>query len=289
MLYSRVIILICIILLTGPVHAAVFPCSGDSSEGALTCSGCENMGLIFINAAPSNASIIINPNQSTSYTAISSLSLGQDPGTHSFVVSLNGYNDYTGQYQICTKKVTHVTVQLTKISPVIIGKVRTVNTFALQQVTSLPTTTITTVPGITTLVTELATVPVTASSTNPPAQAPQDTLGTLSVTTNPAGAFIFIDGVQRGVSPATIPGIPAGSHTILLKLDGYQDLSTPVTVAAGKTQDYATAMVKNAEAGNDQAAMENTTAGSKKGIAPGFEVLAALTAMGAIIVFRKRI
>ncbi len=246
------------------------------------------MGVISINAAPPNASILLNPNQSTASMGSSPLFLGQDPGTHSFVVSLYGYTDYTGQYQICSKKMTYVTVQLTKTSPVLIGKVRTMNTIALQQFTFLPTTTITAGSGITTLATEQVTVPVTVSSTNPPAPSQPDALGALSVTTTPAGAFIFIDGVQRGVSPASIPGLSSGTHTVLLKLDGYLDISTPVIIAAGKTQDYATSMVKNAAARETPTAMENTTAGPKKGTAPGFAFTLALAAVGAILVLRKR-
>jgi hypothetical protein len=289
MRYSLLFIVLCIILLAGPVQAAVFPCSNDDTGNMLTCSGCENMGVISINAAPPNASIYLNPNQSTAYTGSSPLFLGQDPGTHTFVVSLNGYTDYSGQYQICSKKMTYVTVQLTKTSPVLIGKVRTMNTIALQQITSLPTTTITAEPGITTPATEQVTVPVTVSGTNLPASSQPDTLGALSVTTTPAGAFIFIDGVQRGVTPASIPGLSSGTHTVLLKLDGYQDLSTPVIIAAGKTQDYATSMVKNAAAGETPTVIENTTAGPKKGTAPGFAFTLALVAIGAILVLRKRL
>ena len=64
--------------------------------------------------------------------------------------------------------------------------------------------------------------------------------GSLSVTTTPAGVSIFIDGVQRGVSPATIPGLAPGDHTLLMKVDGYTDLSTPVSITAGKTTEYTT-------------------------------------------------
>jgi len=281
MRYTLLVILACLVL-ASPVLAAVFPCSVNSSAGALNCTGCENMGLISIKAVPMNASITINPNQSTAYTGFSQISLAQDPGTHSFVVTLSGYYDYTGQFQICSKKVTSVSVELTKTPPVTLGNARLSHTIALQPVTSLPTTTITTVPGTTSQVTEQATLPVTTGTS-----VPQDMLGSLSVTTTPAGAFIFIDGVQRGVSQATIPGLSAGTHTLLLKLDGYQDLSTPVTIAAGKTQDYTTAMVKNAAAQITQAAPENTTAGTKKGIAPGFEFTLAFAAMGAITIFSK--
>lgn len=68
--------------------------------------------------------------------------------------------------------------------------------------------------------------------------------GTLSVITDPAGAQVLIDGDVKGVSPATIPGLPAGTHTLLLKLEGYYDLSTTVNVTIGQTQNYTTGLRK---------------------------------------------
>jgi PEGA domain/PGF-CTERM motif len=92
--------------------------------------------------------------------------------------------------------------------------------------------------------------------------------GPLSVTTTPAGVTIFIDGVQRGVSPATIPGLAPGEHTLLLKLDGYTDLSTPVSITAGKTTEYTTGMAKAAKS-------------------PGFGAVFGIIALGAIFFIRK--
>lgn len=94
--------------------------------------------------------------------------------------------------------------------------------------------------------------------------------GSLSVTTTPAGAAIFLDGVQRGISPATIPGLTPGDHTLLLKLDGYADLSPPVTITAGQTQTYTTALAK------------------KSLFAPGFEMMAGITALAVLVCMRKR-
>jgi hypothetical protein len=121
-----------------------------------------------------------------------------------------------------------------------------------------------------------------AAGTDP---AQPDTLGSLSITTTPTGAFIFIDGIQRGVSPATIPGLSAGTHTVLLKLDGYQDLSTPVTIAAGNTQDYTTSLAMNAAGAPAGTETTNATATAKK--APGFEFALALMAMGTVLGMRR--
>lgn len=92
--------------------------------------------------------------------------------------------------------------------------------------------------------------------------------GSLSVTTTPAGVSIFIDGVQRGVSPATIPGLAPGEHTLLLKLDGYTDLSTPVSITAGKTTEYTTGLATAAKS-------------------PGFGAVFGFIALGAIFFIRK--
>lgn len=61
------------------------------------------------------------------------------------------------------------------------------------------------------------------------------TTGTLAVTSAPAGASVFVDNIVKGVTPITLADIPAGSHQILLRLEGYQDYTTIQQVNAGAT------------------------------------------------------
>jgi PKD repeat protein len=68
--------------------------------------------------------------------------------------------------------------------------------------------------------------------------------GSLTVLTDPAGAQVSVDGDMKGVSPATIPGLSAGPHTLLLKLEDYYDLSTTVNVTPGQNQNYTTGLRK---------------------------------------------
>ena len=68
--------------------------------------------------------------------------------------------------------------------------------------------------------------------------------GSLTVITDPAGAQVLVDGDVKGVSPATIPGLSAGSHTLLMRMEDYYDLSTTVIVTAGQTQNYTTGLRK---------------------------------------------
>lgn len=189
----------------------------------------------------------------------------EESGTHSYKITTGAGNE-TGNIRVCEGKITYIYAN--KPLPAVTTQITAAVTGT---VTTMPVTTVTTAP--TTVTTQEITKPSTTTLAGTVTAQP-DPLGALSVTTTPAGAFIFIDGVQRGVSPATIPGLSAGVHTLLLKLDGYQDLSTPVTIAAGTTQDYSSALVKNAETGTTSA--------------PGFEFVSALFVLAAIILVRIR-
>ncbi|OPX63115.1 MULTISPECIES: PEGA domain-containing protein [unclassified Methanoregula] len=99
--------------------------------------------------------------------------------------------------------------------------------------------------------------------------------GILSVTTTPAGAYVFIDGAQRGVTPATISGLAPGDHTLLLKMDGYKDLTTTITIIAGQTQPFSSGLVP----------VSGTPVATKK--SPGFAFIAALASLGAVLCLRE--
>jgi hypothetical protein len=62
--------------------------------------------------------------------------------------------------------------------------------------------------------------------------APVVTTGTLTVTTNPSGAMIAVDGVGKGVTPVTLTLAP-GAHEISLTGAG-EPRTVPVTITAGR-------------------------------------------------------
>ncbi|MDD4127533.1 MAG: PEGA domain-containing protein [Methanomicrobium sp.] len=63
--------------------------------------------------------------------------------------------------------------------------------------------------------------------------------GTLYVTSTPGGAYIYLDGSYEGVTPYSgsyvIDNVNAGTHTLTLKLSGYKDATTSVSVLGGGT------------------------------------------------------
>ncbi|MCX6698413.1 MAG: PEGA domain-containing protein, partial [Methanomicrobiales archaeon] len=63
----------------------------------------------------------------------------------------------------------------------------------------------------------------------------QQTTGSINAQSTPSGATIVLDGMNKGTTPATLTGISAGSHTVVLKKNGYTDYTTSVSVIEGKT------------------------------------------------------
>ncbi len=56
--------------------------------------------------------------------------------------------------------------------------------------------------------------------------------GPLRVDSRPVGASVYLDGRLVGVTPLSLPAVPAGEHTIRLQLDGYQSWASAVQVVS---------------------------------------------------------
>ena len=84
-------------------------------------------------------------------------------------------------------------------------------------------------------------VPVTLKAPSAPTPVPTPLptgitrTGTLSVTSTPAEAMVFLDGVERGITPLTISGVSAGLHQLRVTRQGYEEYSTTVRIWPGKT------------------------------------------------------
>jgi hypothetical protein len=60
------------------------------------------------------------------------------------------------------------------------------------------------------------------------------TTGILEVRSPVAGAHVFVDGERIGSVPAQA-ALPAGEHQVLVRREGYREVSTTAVIAAGKT------------------------------------------------------
>jgi hypothetical protein len=68
--------------------------------------------------------------------------------------------------------------------------------------------------------------------------------GTLSVTSDPAGATISVDNSSVGISPLTASDITEGNHQITITLEGYQEYSTSILVTAGNASTVSATLLK---------------------------------------------
>jgi PKD repeat protein len=84
--------------------------------------------------------------------------------------------------------------------------------------------------------------------------------GTLSVITSPAGAQVYVDNVMWGASPATIPGLATGAHTLRLERSGYRTMSVPITITDGKTAEYSFVLVPESGGGKGTTPLNAATA-----------------------------
>ena len=59
--------------------------------------------------------------------------------------------------------------------------------------------------------------------------------GLILVKTEPAGATVFVNGVERGVTPVTLAHVPKGVATVVFRLAGYRDETRELRLAPGDT------------------------------------------------------
>ncbi|HUF47991.1 MAG TPA: PEGA domain-containing protein [Vicinamibacterales bacterium] len=59
-------------------------------------------------------------------------------------------------------------------------------------------------------------------------------VGSLEVDSRPRGATVTVDGRRVGVTPLSVPDLPAGRHVVELGLEGYRSVRSEVLVRAGE-------------------------------------------------------
>lgn len=60
--------------------------------------------------------------------------------------------------------------------------------------------------------------------------------GALTVVSDPPGAMLFVDDVERGTTPATVDELTTGSHRVRLVLEGHDSHEGAVEIRAGQTR-----------------------------------------------------
>ncbi|WFN33774.1 PEGA domain-containing protein [Methanogenium sp. S4BF] len=154
--------------------------AGQTTSTYASLQAQATYGTLSVSSSPSNANIYLDGSyKGTTPRTIGGLS----QGAHTLEITMPGYQEWTNTVQIHSNQVSYVTATL--------------------------------------------------------AADPQTTTGSISVTSNPSYASVYIDGVYYGT---TNPGqalmansIAAGSHVVKVTLSGYDDSVSTVTVNSGQT------------------------------------------------------
>lgn len=91
------------------------------------------------------------------------------------------------------------------------------------------------------------TLPITQTKagTPPPAKTPGTVSGKASIVSVPEGAEVYVNGLQKGLTPFVIPDLAEGEYEIILKKEGFDLHTETIMVSSSKTAEV-TAMLKPA-------------------------------------------
>lgn len=187
-------------------YSAVLEPAGAAPAASQSPSPFTGTGSLQVTTMPDGAAVTVD---GTSRGSTPLTVPGLAAGSHTVRLAKAGFTDYTGTLTLSGGKTTLLNITLVAAQGA---------------------------PAMTTL--PLASTPsqAPAGAQSAVTAAPSGT-GSLSVASMPPGANVYLDGEKVGTTPVTLPGVTAGSHRLLLTLQGYADSTQPVTVTAGQQSD----------------------------------------------------
>ena len=225
---------------------SVIIAAGQTASVSATLIAQSTTGSINIKSTPAGATILLDGvNKGTTPAILSGISTG----SHTVVLKKSGYSDYSTSVTVAAGQTASVSATLNVqsttgsinikstpagatilldgmnkgTSPVTLSGISTGSHTVILKKSgySDSSTSVTIADG------QTASVSVTLNI--------QSTTGSINIISTPAGATILLDGMNKGTTPATLTGISPGSHTAVLKKNGYTDSSNSVTVSSGQT------------------------------------------------------
>jgi hypothetical protein len=225
-----------------------------------------------LNQNPSNGGISVSSTPQGAGVRIDGIYEGESPvvigklapGAHTLTLYLAGYQNYQSTVTVNSGSITYVNAQLVKNSQPSTGDIQVSSTPSgasvylngdikgtTPQNDALDITSL--APGTYTVRLSKAgyndyttSVQVTAggiaqvTATLVPSGTGQG--GTLSVSSSPTGADVYMDNQYKGITPVTLSNLPAGTHTVKISLAGYNDYVSNVQIADGQTTQVSAAL-----------------------------------------------
>ncbi|MFA4875522.1 MAG: PEGA domain-containing protein, partial [bacterium] len=183
------------------------------------------LGKLVINSTPAGAKVIVDGKDTGRTTPAMIANLG--PKKYAVALRMEGYDDWTGNFDVNTNMSVPVEAQLKKSGAAEVPQAQVPPVEAAKGPEQPPTTSVPATPG-----------EVPTEAQKPPAELPKPPVeeaktASLKISSTPPGARITLDGAQTGRNtPATIDKLKVGgSYKIKLDMDGYQSASRRSTLA----------------------------------------------------------
>jgi hypothetical protein len=221
----------------------------------------HDTGTVSVTSNPSAALIYVDGN----YQGKAPLTVTLYPGSHSFRLTLPGYDDFTVTMYVnanTNQKLNAImspavygTVAISSLPGASVfmdsnaqGKIPPSGTLTLYNVANGNRLFKVTATGYNDWMNSVYIQPNVVNRINAPltplgpTPTPVQATGGFNIVSTPSGAEVYVDNLFKGYTPATLDNIPAGQHSILLKYTGYVDYSTTASVTAGQTTPLAVSM-----------------------------------------------
>jgi hypothetical protein len=210
-------------------------------------------GSLSVSSTPGSAAVYVDGlYRGVTSTIVGNLAAGQ----HSVRLSKAGYQDWTGSVSIASGATTYLnptlvkeqtpvygTASITSNPPgasvyangVYVGQTRAGSPLVFSQVTPGSYSVLLSKAGYQDYT---ANVQIQAGQnydftvTLTPVSNP--TTGSISVTSSPTGAEVYLNNEFKGLSPLTLDSLSPGSYIVILRLNGYQDWQSSAQVTAGQ-------------------------------------------------------
>lgn len=201
-------------------------------------------GFLSITTIPSGASVFIDGiASSTTPTNVT----GLDAGSHQVRLTMSGYSDYVGTATIYEGQTTYLPAVLTKPTTGTLAVISVPDSAVLfvddVEKGRTPQTIPKMSPGNHTIklsyggyndFISTCTITIGQTTTVNAQLKPGSNTGIITLFSQPSGASINLDGWQKGITPAVIDNLKAGSHQLTLSLAGYADWRQNVSVVGGE-------------------------------------------------------
>lgn len=210
-------------------------------------------GTVYLKSSPSGAAAYVDGE----YRGTTPLTVSLYTGNHDVTLRLSGYSDWTstvyvtsGSSQTLYPSLSPATSGMMTLGSApagaqvyldsnLVGVTNSAGAFTLSSVTAGNHIVKVTAQGYNDWI---ETVYIKANTNNyvqvsmiPSGSTPVGASGTVQIVSSPAAAEVYIDNIFRGYSPVTLTQIDAGQHTLTLKLSGYSDYVSTITVTSGQT------------------------------------------------------